>query len=377
MAAIAGNDFRPHPCFFSITLTPSPVLHPFAFLGYTMAHNPLKGWQVDRSQIHHWGSGLQRPECILAEPDGSLWTADARGVMHIAADGTQSLIRQRPAGSGEAPEVAPADARSLVLGASLPNGIAFDRDGHLLVANFGTDALERMTRDGQSHTLFSEIHGQPLGKMNFVLTDTQGRIWFSVTTRRVPWTLSINEKTVDGYIGLIDGHHIRIVAEGFVGTNEIRLDAREEWLYVAETNARRISRLRVQPDGSLTDREVYGPADLGGFPDGFAIDAVGNLWITLILTERLIALTPDGEVLTLLDDGNPEALATYEQHYQAGTTTPELMGACKGTLAPMMASITFGGSDLQTVYLGSLMGSTLPAFRSPVPGLPLAHWPRR
>ncbi|MFP3571101.1 SMP-30/gluconolactonase/LRE family protein, partial [Paraburkholderia sp. SIMBA_030] len=79
-----------------------------------------------------------------------------------------------------------------------------------------------------------------------------------------------------------------------------------------ETNARRISRLRVQDDGSLTDREIYGPPDLGGFPDGFAFDAHGNLWITLILNEKLIALTPEGEVLTLLDDGNPEAFARYE-----------------------------------------------------------------
>ena len=33
-------------------------------------------------------------------------------------------------------------------------------------------------------------------------------------------------------------------------------------------------------------------------------------------------------------------------------------------------------SDLKTVYLGSLMGHTLPTFRSPVAGLPMAHWLR-
>jgi len=26
------------------------------------------------------------------------------------------------------------------------------------------------------------------------------------------------------------------------------------------------------------------------------------------------------------------------------------------------------------VYLGSLMGTTLPSFRAPVAGLPLSHW---
>ncbi|MFT4067741.1 SMP-30/gluconolactonase/LRE family protein [Paraburkholderia sp.] len=341
----------------------------------TTSLNPLRGWQVNRDDIRMVGRDLLRPECILAERDGTLWTADARGgVMRIAPDGSQTLIAQQ-----REPVRAPAsdDAQQLMLGGTLPNGLAFDRDGRIVIANFGTDAIELMTRDGASRTLYDSIDGMPLGKTNFVLTDSKGRIWFTVTTRQLPWTRSINEKTADGYVGLIDEHGIRIVADGFVGTNEIRLDADEEWLYVVETNARRISRLRVAPDGSLGRREIYGPHDLGGFPDGFAFDAHGNLWITLILTEKLIALTPDGDVLTLLDDGNPEALARYEEHYRLGTTTPELMGACRGTLAPLMASVTFGGEDLRTVYLGSLGGTALASFRSPVPGLALSHWSTR
>jgi gluconolactonase len=340
-----------------------------------LSDNPLSAWQVDRNDIRMVGHNLLRPECILAEPDGTLWTADARGgVIRIAPDGTQTLITQQ-IGMPQAP--APDDANRLVMGGTLPNGLAFDVHGNIVIANFGTDAIELMTRNGASSTLYDHIDGQPLGKTNFVLTDSRGRIWFTVTTRQVPWTRSINEKTADGYVGLIDERGIRIVADGFVGTNEIRLDSREEWLYVVETNARRISRLRVQDNGSLTNREIYGPHDLGGFPDGFAFDAYGNLWITLILNEKLIALTPTGEVLTLLDDGNAEAIARYEVHYQAGTTTPELMGACRGTVAPMMASVTFGGPDLHTVYLGSLGGTSLASFRSPVAGLPLAHWSRR
>jgi hypothetical protein len=34
--------------------------------------NPLEGWQVDRSQIRYIGHDLERPECILAERDGTL-----------------------------------------------------------------------------------------------------------------------------------------------------------------------------------------------------------------------------------------------------------------------------------------------------------------
>ena len=57
--------------------------------------NPLNGFVVDRTQIRYVGQDLQRPECILAEPDGTLWCADARGgVTRIAADGAQRFIGQ-------------------------------------------------------------------------------------------------------------------------------------------------------------------------------------------------------------------------------------------------------------------------------------------
>ena len=187
----------------------------------------------------------------------------------------------------------------------------------------------------------------------------------------------MTERTNDGYVALIDEKGIRIVADGFVGTNEARLDAREEWLYVVESNARRISRLRVQPDGSLTDREIYGPSDLGGIPDGFAFDSFGNLWVTLVMYDRLIAITPEGDVLTLLDDGVPSQVAELDRNYYARTMNPQLMLSTGGTLARWMASVTFGGADLRTVYLGSLMGTTIPYFRSPVAGLPLVHWHER
>jgi sugar lactone lactonase YvrE len=337
-----------------------------------MNTNPLQGWQVDRSAIRTIGSDLQRPECILAERDGTLWAADARGgVMRIAPDGSQQLITPH-----QAADTGPAgfEDRYVMAQGSLPNGLAFLRNGDFIIANWGTDSVETMTRDGRMKTLYTEIDGKPIGKANFVLRDSKGRIWLTVTTRMVPWTDSINAGVLDGYIALIDDKGIRIVAEGFGGTNEVRFDANEEWLYVVESNARRISRLRVRPDGSLGEREIYGPSKLEGFPDGFAFDAYGNLWITLIMSDKLIALTPEGKVLTLLDDGNPEATRALDAHYKARTLTPQIMQAAKGTLAPWMASLTFGGPDLRTVYLSSLMGTTIPYFRSPVPGLPLVHW---
>ncbi len=209
-----------------------------------------------------------------------------------------------------------------------------------------------------------------------MLRDSRDRIWVTISTMVNPWSDATRLGLADGYICLLDDKGFRVVADGFAFTNEIRLDAREEWLYVAETTGKRVSRLRVQPDGSLTDREVFGPADLGtGVIDGIAFDAYGNLWATMIMADRLIAITPDGEVLELLDDGDPVGTAAFEAEFASGNIVGfDTMLKCGGTLAPWMASVTFGGADLSTVYLGSLRGNRIPAFRSPVAGLPMVHW---
>jgi gluconolactonase len=334
--------------------------------------NPLKGWQVDRAAIRYVGEGLERPECILAEPDGTLWSADGRGgVVRIDVDGTQHLVLQSTAARNEQ---ASFEDRYVNTQGSLPNGLAFDADGNFLIANFGTDALERMTRDGETTTLIDRIDGKPVGKANFVTRDRSGRLWLTVTTRMVPWTRHVETMSHDGYIAVIDERGARIVADGLCGTNELRFDPAENHLYVAETTARRISRFRVLPGGALGPRETYGPDNVGGFCDGIAFDAFGNLWSTLIMADRLIAVTPEGEVLTLLDDGDPAATAALDAAWREGRVTPDLMAAATGTIAPWMASLTFGGPDLRTVYLGSLRGNRIPWFRSPVAGQPLICW---
>ena len=186
---------------------------------------------------------------------------------------------------------------------------------------------------------------------------------------------AMDPKVADGYIALYEHGRLRIVADGFHFTNEIRLDAREEWLYVAETCARRVSRLRVAPDGSLSDREVFGPADHGAFIDGIAFDAHGNLWGTHVMTDRIFAITPEGELRIVLDDdGGSAAGKALMAAFERGEATPELMLACGGTIAPWFASVTFGGADLRTVYVGSLRGERIPYFRAPVAGLPMVHW---
>jgi sugar lactone lactonase YvrE len=339
--------------------------------------NPLKGWQVNRADIKYLGQDLQRPECILTEPDGTIWTADARGgVVKMTHRGTQQILnpfKKEEVLTASLNDAAD-NARYITAAGSLPNGVCFDTNGDFIIANWGTNQIERMTREGKLTTILTAIDGKPLGKTNFPLRDSKGRIWFTVTTRTEPWSDQINTRATDGYIALMDEKGVRIVAEGFCGTNEIRFDDNEEWLYVVESTAWRISRLKVQPNGDLTDREIYGPSKLSGFPDGFAFDTYGNLWITLIFTDQLAAITPDGEELILLDDSEPVSKQRLFDAYDNRAVTPEILASTQGTICPWMASLSFGGKDRKTVYLGSLRGKRVPYFKSPVAGQKMIHW---
>ena len=338
-----------------------------------MITNPILDFVLDPSAIRYVGNDLQRPECILAEPDGTLWSADARGgVVRLSPDGKQQIITQQRSGHFQAVS----SEASRYLEGTLPNGLAFARNGDILISNFGTDCLEQMTRDGQTRLLADSIDGEAIGKVNFVLRDSQDRIWITVSTRIKNWMHALRTDLADGYIArYIDGK-FRIVADGFHFTNEIRMDAREEFLYVVETTGGCVSRLRVGSDGSLSGREVFGPSSLGigAWPDGIAFDRVGNLWGTMVYSDKLFVLTPEGDFRLLLDEGDPKKVADLEKAFRENKVEEGVLFTTGQGIAPWMASVTFGGLDLQTIYIGSLKGSRIPYFRAPAPGLPMVHW---
>lgn len=338
-----------------------------------MTRNPLLDFEIDRSAIAFIGRDLQRPECILAEPDGTLWSADARGgVVKIGPNGSQEIVTQRCSPHFEH---AGSEATRYLQG-TLPNGLAFAKNGDFLISNFGTDCLEVMARDGTSRVLADHIDGQPIGKVNFVLRDSRDRIWITVSTRIKNWMQALRTDLADGYLARLENGQVRIVADGFRFTNEIRFDAKEEYLYVVETTGGCITRLRIDDAGNVRAREVFGPTTLGrgAWPDGIAFDSAGNLWGTLVYSDKLFVITPEGDMRVLLDEGDPDKVCALEQAFLTNSVTEEVLFATGRGLAPWMASVTFGGPDLRTVYIGSLKGSRIPFFRAPVPGLPMVHW---
>ncbi|RME55604.1 MAG: SMP-30/gluconolactonase/LRE family protein, partial [Caldilineae bacterium] len=183
----------------------------------------MRDFRLDLSQLTFYGHDLSRPESVLAEKDGTLWASDNRGgVTRIAPDGAQQTI-----GSIEGE----------------PNGLAMDPDGNILIADIHGGAIYRLHRDGRHEVILDEIDGQkPLGAANFVFIDSQDRLWISVSTREIPWFVAAAHPRPDGYIVLMDASGPRIVADGIYFPNEVRMDADENYLYVAETMKRRMLR---------------------------------------------------------------------------------------------------------------------------------------
>ena len=91
----------------------------------------------------------------------------------------------------------------------------------------------------------------------------------------------------------------------------------------------------------------------------------------MVYSDKLFVLTPEGDLRILLDEGDPAKVDALEKQFFSNQVSEEVLFATGRGVAPWMASVTFGGPDLQTAWIGSLKGSRIPYFRAPVPGLPM------
>jgi sugar lactone lactonase YvrE len=307
------------------------------------------------------GAGLVRPECVLANAAGDLFTADWRGgVAHLHASGRQSLyVGAGPHGM-----------------ALKPNGIALLRDGSFLLAHLGNDegGVFRLQRDGQVAPWLQQVDGVDLPPTNFVVEDAAGRFWITVSTRLKPRALGYRRSCDDGFIVRVDARGAAIAADGLGYTNEVAVHPSGQWLYVNETFARRLSRFALREDGSLGVKEVVTEFGPGTFPDGLAFDEEGHAWVVSIVSNRLIRIAPDGRPTLWLEEADADHLAWVEAAFEAGTMgRPHLDGVPSRSLRNI-SSIAFSGADRRTAVLGCLLGERLATLRLPVAGVAPTHW---
>ena len=157
-------------------------------------------------------------------------------------------------------------------------------------------------------------------------------------------------------------------------TNEAKIDPSGKWLVVNETFSRRTTRFPIADDGSLGTRQTLTEYGAGVWPDGLDFDEQGNVWITSVISNRVIRVAADGTQQVVLEEVDDEALAVVEAAYQACTLGREHMDSVATPTLKSVSSIAFGGLDLRTAYLGNLLDDSIYTVRLPVTGWRPPHW---
>lgn len=307
------------------------------------------------------GHGLQRPECVVCTRAGRLYAADWEGqggVAIVEPDGSVSKVLAKGGFQVR------------------PNGIALDRDGSFLLAHLGPEdgGVFRLTRDGELRPFVVEVDGVVLPPSNFFCPDGAGGAWITVSTRVRPRAAAYRRDVSDGFVVYADRAGARVAVDGLGYTNECGIAPGGRWLYVNETFGRRLSRFAIGEGGALGRRETVTEFGAGTYPDGIAFDIEGHVWITSIVSNRVIRVAPDGTQTVILEDCDDAHIAWVEEAFLAGTMgRPHLDNAGQGALKNI-SSLAFGGPDLRTAHLGCLLDDRVARFRSAVAGAPPLHW---
>lgn len=183
-----------------------------------------------------------------------------------------------------------------------PGSLAPLPDGRLLVAM--RDGLWRFDpRRGDRHRLAAAPYDTATERFNDGKSDPQGRFWVG----------TIYEPRDPARAALYRYAHGRLdrIAGDVTVSNGLAWSPNGHTLYWTDTKAHTVYRLAFDPaDGTVSQREVLvrfpprapdQPLEAyGGRPDGAAVDAEGAYWVAMFEGQRVLRLSPHGQVLEQL-----------------------------------------------------------------------------
>lgn len=213
---------------------------------------------------------------VSLTPLGQVWKIDR--------DGSQSLLAQLvPPGSG--------------LGIA---GLAVDAPGNVYAAAITLDpataGVYKIARDGS----FTRLPGTgAIGFPNGITLDKEGNVYVTDTARGAVWRVPAGGGPAEVWF-----ESPLLVGTGAfqfgvpLGANGIAY--RQNAIVVGNTEAARLVRIEVEPDGSPGAVSILAesPALLG--VDGIAFDVHGNLWAAVIAQSTIVRVSPDGTVTTVI-----------------------------------------------------------------------------
>jgi sugar lactone lactonase YvrE len=217
-------------------------------------------------------------------------------------------------------------------GKSVGNGIRFDRQGMMFVADYVGHNVLRINPSTRAISVFA--HSDEMNQPNDLAIAPDGTLYAS----------DPNWKNETGQLWRIDtnGSVHRLIAK--MGTsNGIEVSPDGKTLYVNESVQRNLWAFTISRDHLLENPHLLKQFSDYAF-DGMRCDVDGNLYITRHGKGTVLKLSPKGDVLREID-----------------------------VLGPLPSNICFGGSDGRTAYVTEVKHRRLVQFRVDRPGL---EWKR-
>ena len=164
------------------------------------------------------------------------------------------------------------------------NGLAWDRQGRLLVCEHATSTVTRTEIDGSSTVIASHHGDKELNSPNDIVAKSDGGIYFTDPTYGrneyygKPRPLQLDFRGV--YRAEPDGKKLTLLADDFGQPNGLCFSLDERQLFVNDTERQHIRVFDVKGDGTLSGSRVWAQTTGTGegAPDGMKIDSAGNLY---------------------------------------------------------------------------------------------------
>lgn len=198
---------------------------------------------------------LNHPEGIAIDREGNIWCGGERGeIFRIAQDG--STIEQLATSGG------------------FTLGLAFDQDGKLYSCDLRHRAVYRLDPASGSFMRFADGDGKgrKMRTPNSPVVDAANRYLYVSDSFD-----SEQEGPGIWRFDILTGEGSMWYDQPLRFANGLAFAPGGNALYVAETFARRVSRIPFMPDGTAGTKETV--VELDALPDGLAVDAAGRLYI--------------------------------------------------------------------------------------------------
>ena len=220
-----------------------------------------------------FADGLDHPEGLAFDDEQALWAGGELG----------QIYRVKP--DGRSKEVIRLGGFCL--------GLTFSARQELWVCNSGLHALMKIDRSGRLLGTICRTEDRPLITPNFSVFDHEGNLYFSDSGE---WD------RVNGYVYCLrPTGAIAPVAGPLAFPNGLALAADDRSLFVVISQRDLVLRIPVSAGQAEGDPETYA-SGLARVPDGLALDAPGNLYVTCYASDCIYRVNTDRSVELLACD---------------------------------------------------------------------------